>query len=80
MCIEQIYLFIELFCYIYYGIISVKLWKDKLFYKILQFGNLFMNKIYLKDIYKLWLLNFLWFEIFDDYQYKFIQIKRFGFF
>lgn len=57
MCIEQTYLLTELFRYTYHGIISVKPRKDKLSYKILQFGNLFMNKIHLKDIHKLRLLN-----------------------
>lgn len=51
MCIEQTYLLTELFRYTYHGIISVKPRNAKSSYKILQFGNLFMNKIHLKDIH-----------------------------
>lgn len=71
MCIEQTYLLTELFRYTYHGIISVKPRNAKSSYKILQFGNLFMNKIHLKDIHKLRLLNPPWFETPDDHQYKF---------
>lgn len=75
MCIEQTYLLTELFRYTYHGIISVKPRKDKLSYKILQFGNLFMNKIHLKDIHKLRLLNPPWFETPDDHQDKKIWLS-----